>query len=258
MVSVRCRYLAAAMLAASVGTAPAASGQAGGIQLSPTRLVLEAGARSTTLTVENGLDRAVTFQTRTFAWTNTPDAAVKLTPTEDLVVFPATLQLQPGDSRRIRIGGPMVPADVERAYRLILDEVATPVGSGAPIQLNTRLQFSLPVFQLPGRATMRVDLSAPSVGPGGVAVRLANAGSVHLTPETIVLEGVAADGTVAWTKRFSAWYLLAGEVRDLAVPWSEVDCAAATTLRAEAAFAESPTLRVREVLSLPSGACGGR
>ncbi len=229
----------------------------GGIYLSPTILVLEHNSPVSVVVVRNDTDRETRFQARGFAWSNSPDASIQLELTDDLVVYPTAISLQPGETRRVRVGSRVPGERVERAFRLILDEVPLPGAPSAAVGLTTRMQFSLPVFLETRDRSMQVTMPTPDVVAGAVRVSLRNTGPRHVTPQRVDIRGIQADGTTLWTRSFKPWYLLAGESRRFEAPLTAAECLATERVVAEAAFAEGPKLALREERQWASAPCLG-
>jgi fimbrial chaperone protein len=246
-------------LALSILAAGVVSSRASGIYLSPTLVALDHDSPVASLTVRNDTDRVVAFQVRSFAWSNAPDTSIRLEPTDDVVVYPASIQLDPGDTRRVRIGSRIQAGPSERGYRLILDELPVAVADGqAPISLVTRMQFSLPVFLQAKDRSARVDMPPPQLLSTGVRLSLANTGATHVTPERIEARGLDGAGATVWTRTFRPWYLLAGESRQLDAVLSSAECASTRRVVAEAAFAEGRRLTLHEEQRVADAACGDR
>ena len=77
--------------------------QAGALSISPVRITLAPGTTSGLMTVRNESPDPVRLQLSLHTWLESPDGAMQLAPTEDLVVFPGLLQLKPNESLKFRI-----------------------------------------------------------------------------------------------------------------------------------------------------------
>jgi P pilus assembly chaperone PapD len=228
------------ILAVVLACTPGLRAQQGGIYLSPTVITLDRGTGIGTLTVRNDTTRPVVFQVRGFLWSNGPDGNPRLESTDDLVVYPTTLTMEPRESRRIRIGSQVQAGARERAYRIILDEVPPSVPA-AGSALATRVA--------------RVDMAAPEVSGGVLHLAIANSGPIHVTPQRVEARGLDAAGSVVWTRTFKPWYLLAGETRRHDAVLSASQCRGAARVVAEAVFAEGSKLTLREERALTGTSC---
>ena len=236
---------------------------AGSIVLTPTTIVLGPGDLAASLTVRNETDGVASFTVRPYLWRNSATGDMQVDATDDLMVYPEIVTLQPGESRRIRLGDRRRDEQVmaERSYRLLLDSVPEPtVGrSAGGLTVRTRLQFSLPVFIQPKDRTARVSIQSPSVAAGRAEFTLVNAGRLHVTPTKIEVAGLGAAGDVVWTRAMRPWYLLAGEVRRFSVDVSGAECRRTAFVTAEATFAEGDRLTLRERRPVsPDAVCSAR
>src|SRR6266540_6776873 len=70
--------------------------------VNPTQIQLSAKVSSALLTVKNESDDSLRFQITAFAWAQNAKGEMQLTPTEDVVFFPALLTLAGKQERKIR------------------------------------------------------------------------------------------------------------------------------------------------------------
>src|SRR5579872_4601426 len=68
--------------------------------VTPVRVTFQ-GPSSTLLTLKNESDQPLRFQITSFAWSQSPQGEMQLTPTDDIVYFPALLSLNPGEERKV-------------------------------------------------------------------------------------------------------------------------------------------------------------
>lgn len=143
------RSLIGLLLAAGLSLAGAGAA-ASGLQVAPVSLTLQAVQHADGLWLSNTGSDQVHAQVRVYRWTQA-DGADQLTPSQELVISPPMLGIQPGDRqliRVIRIGAPPAGSDaVEAAYRLAIDEL--PVQDGGKKGLQFVLHYSVPVFVEP-------------------------------------------------------------------------------------------------------------
>lgn len=127
-----------------------ASASASGLQVAPVSLTLQAVQRADGLWLSNTGTAQVHAQVRVYRWTQV-DGTDQLTPSQELVISPPMLGIEPGDRqlvRVIRIGAPPSGSGaVEAAYRLAIDEL--PVKDSAQKGLQFVLHYSVPVFVQP-------------------------------------------------------------------------------------------------------------
>jgi P pilus assembly chaperone PapD len=233
------------------------SGRQGGITLTPTKIVLDRASGMGAVSIRNDSSRAVAFQVRSFAWSNTADASMRLEPTDDVVVSPTTVSLSPGETRRVRIGARVAAVSRERAYRLILDEVAE--GATTPgMGLATRMQFSLPAFLPAPTMSAQVSMPAPELAGGSLRLSVINSGAIHVTPQKVEVRALDASGAEVWSRSFKPWYLLAGESRTYHGTVTAAECRAAVRLVAVAEFAEGARLSLKEDARVTVASCASQ
>jgi fimbrial chaperone protein len=191
-------------------TAPALAGR---FSVAPIRVDFGAGLRIGAVTVTSEDDRPLVFKNSPSLWTQNADGGDVYTPTSDLVVTPPLLRVEAGEPRIVRIGTLREPGDVERSYRVFLEEQApaNPEGTGATIAVV--IKFGVPVFVAPRSERVAGIGEVVERKPGRVTLQIKNSGNVHFNVETITANGVAV-------KDVSSWYLLPGTTRryDLAIP----------------------------------------
>jgi fimbrial chaperone protein len=191
-------------------TAPALAGR---FSVAPIRVDFGAGLRIGAVTVTSEDDHPLVFKNSPSLWTQNADGGDVYTPTSDLVVTPPLLRVEAGEPRIVRIGTLREPGDVERSYRVFLEEQApaNPEGTGATIAVV--IKFGVPVFVAPQSERVAGIGEVVERKPGRVTLQIKNSGNVHFNVETITANGVAV-------KDVSSWYLLPGTTRryDLAIP----------------------------------------
>jgi len=193
--------------------AAAAPALAGRFSVAPIRVDFGAGLRIGAVTVTSEDDHPLVFKNTPSLWTQNADGGDVYTPTSDLVVTPPLLRVETGEPRIVRIGTVREPGDVERSYRVFLEEQApaNPEAGGATIAVV--IKFGVPVFVAPRSERIAGVAEIVERKPGRVTLQIKNSGNVHFNVETITANGIAV-------KDVSSWYLLPGATRryDLAIP----------------------------------------
>ena len=193
-----------------IAAAPAVAGR---FSVAPIRVDFGAGLRIGAVTVTSEDDHPLVFKNSPSLWTQNPDGGDVYTPTSDLVVTPPLLRVETGEPRIVRIGTLRDPGEVERSYRVFLEEQApaNPEGGGATIAVV--IKFGVPVFVAPRSERVAGSAEIVERKPARVTLQVKNTGNVHFNVETITANGVAL-------KDVSSWYLLPGTTRryDLAIP----------------------------------------
>ena len=245
--------VAALLLAAVAFVGPLAdTASAATFNVSPTQVFLSGNETSTLLTIRNESAEPLRFQLSVFAWSQNPAGEMVLTPTNDVVFFPALLSLEPNEERKVRVGRVVAAGAVEQTYRIFVEELPpleAVVNTGSSVRLLTRM--GIPVFVRPSK-----DVNAPAVdglAVDGQAVRftVANTGTVHFVPDRVVVRGLA-DGTPVFERSVQAWYVLAGGRREFQLALADLRCAGATSIQVEATVAGTT---IDKRVDVPAGAC---
>jgi fimbrial chaperone protein len=153
---------------------PAAAGTLG---MNPIALEIGPGRRMATIEVTNRGGAATAVQIRVFAWSQEGDAD-RLAETSDLAISPPIFDIKADEDQVLRL---MLrrPADrLERAYRVILDEIPPP---GRARQIVVALRISMPVI-VAGTVPATPDLQwqAGRGSDGRIVLMARNVGQRHI------------------------------------------------------------------------------
>jgi fimbrial chaperone protein len=230
---------------------PAAGAQ---FTVNPTRIVLTPRATSALLTLHNDGASTIRLEVKTHAWSQSLTGQMELAPTDDVVVFPTQISLAPGEDRKLRIAVTTPPGDVEKSYRVFLEELPPAAGAapaGAAVQMLTRV--GIPVFLQPGAP------AAPAVGVEGVELekdvlhfRIENRGAIHLIPDAIRVIGLSASGQVVVDKSTDGWYILARTARQYDLRFGSAECASVRSVLVEV---RAGGKTISRAIAAPEGAC---
>ncbi len=234
--------------------AGAGRARASGLNVSPVQVWLSPEASKSLITLRNDGAEEARFQITVMLWDEDAKAGMKLSPTEDIIVFPTMLQLKPGETKGLRVG-PVVPfGPIEKTYRVFIEEMPAPqkVETRAAVRVLTRI--GIPVFLAPVKAFEDRRLSAIEVGKSGASVDLENTGNVHFRVQTVRLEGFGEGGAKLFENQAQGWYVLAaGHKRyDLEIPRS----ACAQVRKLVVSVRTDGEQVFQEPLATPAGACG--
>ena len=230
------------------------AGEAGAstFNVSPTQVFLDGRASSALLTLRNDSTEPLRFQLSVFAWDQAPSGEMTLTPTEDIVFFPALVTLQPKEERKIRVGRVVGAGEVERTYRIFVEELPpleSVVSGNAGVKVLTKM--GIPIFVRPSRESTAVAINDIAGQKGALTFSIANSGTVHIVPERVVVRGLAG-GEAVFEKQVPAWYVLAGGRRDFDLPLAAEDCSRATAFQVEVAYGDST---IDRRIDAPAGLC---
>jgi fimbrial chaperone protein len=167
------------ILAAAVAVALCPPAQAG-IGVSPVRVTIPAGQRSTAITLSNGSDVSRRVQIEVYRCTRSNGEDV-LTPEPGVLLNPPLFDLVPGGSQVVRLGfraGSAPPPQSETAFRVFFQEVPHEQTASAR-QLRMVLRIGVPVFAQPERPLQAQRWSATASG-GVTVLALHNDGNTHV------------------------------------------------------------------------------
>jgi fimbrial chaperone protein len=190
---------------------------ASAFKVTPVRVTFS-GPSSTLLTLKNESDQPLRFQISSFVWSQDAKGAMQLTPTEDIVFFPALLSLNPGEERKVRVAATVAAKDVEKTYRIFFEELPPlerPENSGAQVRILTKM--GIPIFVSPEKANTVASIDPVSMDKGTLAFDVRNSGNVHFALEGVKLTGVGANGESLFDRQLEGWYVLAGSPRTYSV-----------------------------------------
>lgn len=214
MRSARLKLLTALTLAASALLSSCLPASAGAFNVKPIRVFLNKDGTSTVVTIENQDQNVLRLQVRAYAWTNDRHGQPVLVPTDDLIVFPTLMDINPMEHRSIRIGFSGTAAAKELTYRIALDEmpsIESQLGKSRAPGLQVRTRVTIPVFFTPLVSMPKAQLDALAVSHGTLHGSVGNGGNVHATVSTVDVSGRDSSGAKIFERQINGWYVLAGE-----------------------------------------------
>ena len=146
------------LLMAMLATVFAAPALAGVFSVSPVRIYMMPRDRAVAVTLTNEGDTPVALQADINSWTQKPDGTDELVLTDDLILSPPIIKLEPKGRQVVRLAL-LRPADASRqlTYRLIIREVPEATADkGSAIEVPIALALSMPVFITPPVAKRHV------------------------------------------------------------------------------------------------------
>ena len=216
--------LAGAWVLAATGQVQAAAT----ILLWPIDPWLAADAKATELWIQNQGNSATTMQVRIVRWKQ-EDGHERYTAQQDVVASPPIVTIAAGSKQLIRlIKQASVPAGVEQAYRIIVDEIPQADVKAEPaIGLKLQMRYSIPLFVYgQGIPTIKEgahhavvetrNLSWRVTQAGGQpALEVQNRGDVHVRLSQVAMEQGGQKRTIA---EGLLGYVLPGSSRSWPIP----------------------------------------
>ncbi len=226
---------------------------AGEFSVSPIRLELGGAVRSGAVTVRNEDKLALTFQIEGLSWRQDESGQDVYEPAPELVYFPRLLKLEPGREAVIRIGTRQTLVPLEKAYRLFIEELATPDGAQATAnQVKFLVRFGAPVFVRPIQPSRKLALESFDTSAGQARWTLRNDGTQHERFEHVRLRGLDATGAELFKRELPQRYLLAGQSRSATVEIPADQCGRLARLALEVLAEKS---EVRRDITLGATPC---
>lgn len=199
-------------LSIAVLVAPLAA-VAGDLEVSPILVDLSARARSALVTIRNTGRRTARYQARAFDWSQGSDGAMALEPAKDLFLFPPLVELQPGESRNLRLGTEVAPGERERSWRIFVEELPRADAAPGANQVQVLTRVGVPVFLAPKVRAVKAELAFLPRDGERVRFVLRNTGTVHVRPRSVTFALEAVGGERVLERTLDAWYVLAGGER---------------------------------------------
>lgn len=177
---------------------------------------------------------------------------IDLTPTRDLAIYPTVFQVDPGQTRRIRITSNGSAPARELSYRIFIEEMPSAARAGAPaVQMLTR--FGIPIFIQPPNPRASASMKM-RVAQHKLSLSLDNTGNSYFVAESVEVVGRSRDGNVLFKETLPAWYVLAGGQRLFDIPLTKQVCANLVEITAHTTT-DHGVVGARE--AVPAGACDG-
>jgi fimbrial chaperone protein len=185
---VECRATAARIFAA-VALANAGVASATTLQVSPINLFVIAPGKAGAVSLANQSKVPVRLQIRIFRWRQL-DGKEMLEPTRDVIANPPSMEIPAEQTYTVRIAR-IAPAPVgaEESYRLIIDELPSPIDQAAPSNgVRMLLRTSLPVFFNTKGAAPKIAWRLWTAN-GTLNLEAANSGDRHIKLVGLMVEG---------------------------------------------------------------------
>ncbi|WP_421954083.1 molecular chaperone [Polaromonas sp.] len=181
---------------------------AGVFSVTPVRIYMTPRDRAVAVTITNEGDTAVVLQADLNAWSQKPDGTDEQVPTEDLILSPPIIKLEPNARQVVRLAL-LKPADASRQliYRMIMREVPEALAArDKTIQVPVALALSMPVFITPPPAKREMSCQASRGIPPAVNVSCANSGTAYAQVREILVKR----GTQTLARFEGGTYILPG------------------------------------------------
>jgi len=242
--------------------APAHSVRASAFHVTPIRIDFDRTTTSAVMTLVNESPEELRFQISVASWQQDQQGQMQLTPTDDIVFFPALLSLKPSEERKVRVGRTVTPSDVEKTYRISFEELPPLLKAGEPprgSQVKIITKMSIPIFVSPDNRKTGAEIAEGGIRNGKLTFDLKNGGNVHYMAQSVRVIGLGEGNQAVFDRQRQGWYILSGESRTFDMDLKPEECAKLKTVRIEVRtdLSEVPeTSTLKKDMAIPAGACG--
>ena len=223
----------------------------------PISVVLSATVHSETLTIHNHSEAPIRFQLSAFSWDQKPDGEMVLNPTDDIIFFPQLLSIDPNQERNVRVGTTAVPGEIEKNYRIFVEELPAPetAAQAQTPHVKVLTKMGLPIFIQPSKLTTDGRIEDLRMSRGVLHFTLKNTGNVHFAAQIVKVSGFAGGATPIYGRQASGWYVLAGGTREFDLPIPKAECVRIRTIEADVKTEQATDYSAK--FEVPSDACNG-
>jgi fimbrial chaperone protein len=225
---------------------------AAGFQVSPITLALGQGIRSGVFTVTNQDQQKMNFQISISEWTQNAEGKDEYSETADIVFFPKIMTVEAGEQRVIRVGVKGPPPLQEKTYRIFIEQIPTH-GKAKGVNIAIYFRFAPPIFVKPAMVTVSGTIDGIELTPGKVKAVVKNTGNVHFRISSILVKGIAANGSEVFSKEIEGWYLLNRATRILEAQFPKEKCRDLSSIEIEA---KTENFNLNGNLHVQKGMCG--
>lgn len=231
----------------------AEEGRTSTFNVSPLKVVLSGKSSSALLEITNQSAEPLRLQLSVSSWDQSSAGEMVLKPTEDVILFPPLLTVDPGEKRKVRLGA-VTPRDLnEKSYRIILEELPPVAGAATETgQIRVLTRMTIPVFLEPSRPISTGQIAGLTIRNGHTSFEIRNIGNAHFSTQQIHVIGTGATGKPLLTRTIEGWYILAGGSRRYTLPLSAEDCRGLRTVTVEALTDTGP---LKAQIEVPAEGC---
>ena len=166
---------------------------AASIRLSPVSVEILSDQAASSISLYNQSNESADLQVRVFEWRQNAGQD-QLIPTDEIVVSPPFLKLQPSESYNLRVVR-INPESIsgEKTYRIIIDELPKPIDSRKAAQgVNVLLRSSLPVFVVNKDAITKLSWKI-DINQNTPSLNISNIGNRHALLNSLTLVDTTAN-----------------------------------------------------------------
>ena len=167
-----------------------------------------AGEHQTRLKNVSGLRTGL--QLSVYQWKQDENGNDIYSPTDNVIVFPRIFTIDNGKSKTIRAGLRVPPCDLEKTYRIYLEELPlSQPATGTSLQVLMRL--GVPVYVPAISPVYKARIEGPQVSNGKLSFTLRNTGNTHLLMKTCNFSGQSSTGQELFKRELGSRCVLTGK-----------------------------------------------
>jgi fimbrial chaperone protein len=235
----------------------------------PIKVYFDRPFSSRDVTLDNGENTTVRLKVNIYKWQEDGNGKRELTPTKDIALFPAILELKPKSKRIIRLSSKLPPKEFEQSYRLFVEQLpetvvkkpeATPDGvkpTKASVKLNFLYTLDLPIFINPTNIQRKSAITNSSISGNKLSFDLINKGNAHVFASTIEAKIKDSSGKIIGTGKYNPTYVLPTIQRKITIDLPQEQCQNAKTISLEIQGDEDTgdITKLSETIPTPTGVC---
>jgi fimbrial chaperone protein len=229
-------------------------GRTSTFNVSPLKVVLSGKSSSALVEITNQSAEPLRLQLSVSSWDQSPTGELLLKETDEVLLFPPLLTVEPGEKRKIRLGAVTPRGATEKSYRIILEELPPTADSKAEArnQIRVLTRMTIPVFLESSKQVASGTIADLTVQRSAASFEIRNTGTGHFSVEHINVKGTGSTGKPLLTRRLDGWYVLAGGSRRYEMSLSAEECRDLRVVSVEAKTDAGP---FNAHLDLPAGGC---
>ena len=208
--------------------------------VNPIRITLSGKSQSALLTLQSQSSEEIRFKVLVQEWKQSPQGEMQLKNTKDIVVYPGLLTLAPNEERKLRVGSTVAAGDVERSYRVFVEELpalrAPQTANKSEVKVLTKM--GVPIFVTPTKSAPAGAVADLAVAKGKLGFTVRNTGNVFFLVQSVKVKMLDATGTATFEKTVDGWYVLAGGTRTWDIDVPKDACAKSKTVTVDVSSAE--------------------
>ena len=229
-------------------------GRTSTFNVSPLKIVLSGKSSSALVEITNQSAEPLRLQLSVSSWDQSLTGEVLLKETDEVILFPPLLTIEPGEKRKVRLGTVTPRGVTEKSYRIVLEEL--PPAADSPTEARNQIRvltrMTIPVFLEPSKQVASGHITDLTVHRSAVSFEIRNTGTTHFTIQQVEVVGTGATGRPLLTRQLDGWYVLAGGSRRYDLSLSADEC---RDLRMVSVDVQTDAGPFNARLDLPAGGC---